>query len=128
MSSIKIYKDKNYDFSDCELSFNESSYIVSINNKVIGYFKLTMYDLKTVLLDYELVKRYQKKGIGNYFYKIIEKYIIDNFDFERIILMIRYDNKASTKIANEHSYFIDSNLIEENELHNFNVYTKTIKH
>lgn len=127
MSSIKIYKDENYDFGDCDLSFDKNSYIVSINNKIIGYFRLSVYDSKTVLLDYELIKKYQKKGIGNYFYKIIEKYIINNFDFERIILMIRFDNKASTKIADEHSYFIDYSLTEENEMHNFNAYVKSIK-
>ncbi len=128
MCSIKIYKDKNYDFSDCELSFDQNSYIVSINNKVIGYFRLSIYNLKTVLLDYELVKKYQKIGIGNYFYGIIEKYIIDNYDFEKIILMIKYDNISSIKIADENSYFIDYNLTEENEMHNSNVYMKTIKH
>ena len=55
------------------------------------------------------------------------KNIINNYDFERIILMIRYDNKASTKIADEHSYFIDYSLIEETEMNNFNAYVKSIK-
>lgn len=59
--------------------------------------------------------------------KNMEKYIINNSEFERIILMIRYDNKASTKIADEHSYFIDYNLMEETEMHNFNAYVKSIK-
>lgn len=127
MSSVKIYKDKNYDFSECDLAFNENSYIVSVGNKIIGYFRLTTYDNETVLLDYELVKKYQNRGIGNYFYRLIERYIIDNYDFEKVCLIIRYDSSASLKIAKKHSYLIDNVINEENEMHNYSVYVKSIK-
>lgn len=127
MSSVKIYKDKNYDFNECDLAFNENSYIVSVGNKIIGYFRLTTYDNETVLLDYELVKKYQNRGIGNYFYRLIERYIIDNYDFKKVCLIIKYDNSASLKIAKKHSYLIDNVVNEENEMHNYSAYVKSIK-
>ena len=46
MSSIKIYKDENYDFSDCELSFDKNSYIVSF---FIYFIKSTKKALSKIL-------------------------------------------------------------------------------
>lgn len=128
MSSLNIYKDENCKKTkDCDLYFDKDSYIVAIESNILGFFSLTEYNKKTVLVNYELLKKYRNMGIGNDFYKIIEKYIIDNYDYERIVLVISYDNCKSINIAISHNYTLDNEFDELNEVRNHKVYAKSIE-
>ena len=127
MSSLKIYQDDNCTlFKKCDLFFDKNSYIVATENNILGFFNLMTYDKKTVLIDYELLKEYRNKGIGNDFYKMIEQYVIENFEYEKIILVIAYNNCRSTSIAIHHNYSLDNDFDEQNEAHNHKIYIKRI--
>lgn len=128
MSSLNIYKDENCKkFNDCDLYFDKNSYIVSIESDILGFFNLTEYDKKTVLVDYELLKKHRDLGIGSEFYKIIEQYIMENFSYEKIVLAISYDNCKSINIAINHNYILDNEFDENNEVRNHKIYVKKIK-
>lgn len=127
MSSLKIYQDDNCRlFKDCDLCFNQNSYIVSIESNILGFFKLIEYDKNTVLINYELLKKHRNMGIGSDFLKIIENYVIENFDYEKIVLAIAYDNCKSMNIAIQQDYILDNDFDEQNELHNHKIYIKKI--
>lgn len=128
MSSLKIYQDENCKkFKDCDLFFDKNSYIVSIESNILGFFNFMTYDKKTVLINYELLKKHRNIGMGRDFYKIIEKYIIDNYDYERIVLVISYDNYKSINIAINHNYILDNEFDELNEVRNHKIYVKTFE-
>jgi len=127
MSSLRIYQDENCKkFKDCDLCFNKNSYIVSIESNILGFFKLIEYDKNTVLINYELLKKHRNMGIGSDFLKIIENYVIENFEYEKIVLAIAYDNFRSLNIAIQQDYILDNDFDEQNELHNHNIYVKRI--
>ena len=128
MSSLKIYKDENCRlFKDCDLCFNKNSYIVAIESNILGFFDLIEYDEKTVLISYELLKKHRNLGIGRGFFKIIEKYVIENFGYEKIVLAIACDNCKSLNIAILQDYILDTDFDESNELHNHKIYVKRIE-
>ena len=126
LNNIKIYKDKNCDlFKNSEIYFSDNSYIVSMNNNIIGHFNVTKLG-NNLLLDYELLQQYRNIGLGNYFFQTIEEYVSNNFEFDKIILMIKYDNKKSNNIAIKNKFAIDLDLAEQmdGEMKMYNPYSK----
>lgn len=110
----KIYNNNGVKLEDTNIGFNENSYIVEINQKIIGYFNINYFG-DDISFDYEILKEFQNKGIGNQFFKVIENWIIQNLEFKRILLLVRYDNEKSKKIVNQNDYFIDYNELEKIE-------------
>ncbi len=126
LDNMKIYRDENCNlFKNSEIYFNKDSYIVSMNNNIIGHFNITKVE-NNLLLDYELLKQYRNIGLGNYFFQTIEKYVSSNFEYEKIILIIKYDNKKSKSIALENNFSIDLDLIKKTkeEMSMYNPYSK----
>ncbi len=128
MDNLRIYHDENCNlFKNSEIYFNKDSYIVSLNSKIVGHFNVTKLG-NDLLLDYELLKEYRNIGLGDYFFKIIEKYVVNNFEFNKIILMIKYDNEKSKNIAAKNDYKIDYEFISENDIYGemtmYNPYSK----
>lgn len=110
---IEVFQNKNCNlFKDTVINYNENSYIVSIDGNIIGHFNVILID-DTYSIEYELLKEFRGIGLSNYFLHIIEKYVIDNFDTNRILLMIKYNNSASLKLAQENGYHVDYDLYEE---------------
>ena len=135
MDNIKIFQDPDCDlFNDTVIRFNKDSYIVSLNNVVIGHFNL-LFDMlgikNSISIEYELLKKFRNKGLGNDFYKIIENYVINNLKYNQIILFIKYDNNNSINIALKNNYKIDymyTELMEKcGEMTLFNPFVKVKK-
>lgn len=110
----KIYKNNGVKLKDTNIGFNDNSYIVEINHKIIGYFNINYFG-DDISFDYELLKEFRNKGIGNNFFRIIEKWIIANLDFNRILLLVKYDNEKSKNIVIQNDYYIDYNELENME-------------
>lgn len=106
-----IFKDASCKLlKNTEIDFNKDSYIVSINDNIIGHFNLKpgIFNNKiSISLEYELLKEYRGRGIGNYFLEIIENYVKNNFDMNEIILLIKYDNELSKLVAIKNGYSIN---------------------
>lgn len=115
MDNINIYKDPNCDlFKESEIYFNKDSYIVSMNENVIGHFNL-IYNLlgkNMVSIDYELLEQYRGKKMGNLLFGIIESYVIENTEVDNIVLLIKSDNIKSKTIAENYDYSFDYGLSE----------------
>ena len=129
MDNIRIYHDKNCDlFKNSEILFNEKSYIVSVDSMIIGHFNLNQIN-DYIAIDLELLKDFQKKGHGGFFLYIIESYINNHFDFDKYLLLIRYDNKRSKYLAERNGYKIDYSFQEKNdgEMTMYNPYYKVKK-
>lgn len=133
MEKINIFKDPNCLLKSDKVCFNKDSYIVSLNKTIIGYFNLSFnfIGLKdAIFIDYELLENFRNKGLGNYFYKIIEDYAIDNFEFEEIVLLIHYKNESSKKIANKNGFQVNYDYCEiiqnSGEIRGYSPFTKTI--
>ena len=129
MEKIKIYKDENCDlFKNSQLCFTKNSYIVSINDNIIGFFNAHIRQ-NDMMIDYELLEQYRGKGLGNYFLSIIEDYLSSNFEFDRFLLIIKYDNEKSKKVALKNNYNLDYTMSEEmsidGEMNMYAPYTKT---
>ena len=125
---IKVFKDGNCElFKKTEINFNKNSYIVSIDDKIIGHFN-AMFRSDGVLIDYELLKEYRGLGLGNYFLSIIEEYLSNNFEFDKFLLIIKYDNELSQKVALYNGYTIDYDMAEkmsiDGEMTMFSPYVK----
>ena len=113
MESIKIFQDSIHDLiKKADISFTNDSYIVSINDKIIGFFNAHIRQ-NDMMIDYELLEEYRGIGLGNYFLSIIEDYLSTNFEFDRFLLIIRYDNEKSKKVALKNNYSIDYDISEE---------------
>lgn len=131
MENINIYKNPTCElFNNSSIVFNKNSYIVSLNNKIIGHFNLLIRQNK-ILIEYELLEQYRGLGLGNDFYQIIEQYVENNFDYDEIVLLIRYDNDRSIKIATKNNYKINYTYVEEmatyGEMTMFNPFVKVKK-
>lgn len=120
---INIYNTDRIKFVDTEIGFNNNSYIVEKDNSILGHFNVIQRE-NMVILDYELVKQYRNKGLGNNFLKVIENYLYENFDFEKIFLFIKYDNEKSRKIAIKNNYEISDDLDVASEMSMFDLYSK----
>lgn len=134
MNQVSIYHDPNCNlFKDSIIGFSKDSYIVSLNNQIIGHFNLIFdtFDENSILINYELLRDFRGLGIGNSFYQIIENYIKQNFDFSQLVLLIHYTNIKSMKVAIKNDYQIDFDYLEEmernGELNNYNPYVKRKK-
>lgn len=134
MNQVSIYHDPNCNlFKDSLIGFSKDSYIVSLNNQIIGHFNLIFdtFDENSILINYELLRDFRGLGIGNSFYQIIENYIKQNFDFSQLVLLIHYTNIKSMKVAIKNDYQIDFDYLEEmernGELNNYNPYVKRKK-
>ena len=85
MNQVSIYHDPNCNlFKDSIIGFSKDSYIVSLNNQIIGHFNLIFdtFDENSILINYELLRDFRGLGIGNSFYQIITTL------FSRLILII----------------------------------------
>ena len=134
MNQVSIYHDPNCNlFKDSLIGFSKDSYIVSLNNQIIGHFNLIFdtFDENSILINYELLRDFRGLGIGNSYYQIIENYIKQNFDFSQLVLLIHYTNIKSMKVAIKNDYHIDFDYLEEmernGELNNYNPYVKRKK-
>jgi RimJ/RimL family protein N-acetyltransferase len=128
MNQVNIYHDSNCDlFKDSLIGFSNDSYIVSLNDQIIGHFNL-IFKNEAIIINYELLREFRGMGIGNDFYQIIENYVKQNFEFKELMLLVHFTNIKSMKIALKNEYQIDYNYLEEmnynGELTNYNPYVK----
>jgi len=84
----------------------EYVYIILYQSKFIGYIRLTKQ--KTNSLDKNEIsiafsKKFQKKGIGTYVYKIFEN-CIKQFDISRIIATTHVNNEAGQKFFEKNNF------------------------
>ena len=123
---IRIYNDEITE--DTYITKSDNTYIVEEDSKIIGYFNLTFLDNK-VILDYELVKSLRNNHLGSHLLNVIEDYITDSYDVDEIILLIKYDNEKSMKIAKKNNYIIDYIFLEnmDGEMNSFKPYVKIFK-
>ena len=123
---IRIYNDEITE--DTYITKSDNTYIVQEDNKIIGYFNLTFLDNK-VILDYELVKSLRNNHLGSHLLNVIEDYITDSYDVDEIILLIKFDNEKSMKIAKKNNYIIDYIFLEnmDGEMNSFKPYVKIFK-
>lgn len=116
--------------NNCYVVFKDNSYHVILNEKNIGHFNLTFVENR-ILIDYELLEQYRGVGLGTTFYQMIEKYVEANFEYKELILMIRYDNDRSIKIATKNNYKINYDYVEkmaaDGEMTMFNPFVKVKK-
>lgn len=134
MNQVSIYHDPNCNlFKDSLIGSSKDSYIVSLNNQIIGHFNLIFntFDKNSIIINYELLRSFRGIGIGNSFYQIIENYIKQNFEVNQLILLVHFTNIKSMKIAIKNDYKIDFDYLEEmernGELNNYNPYVKRKK-
>lgn len=107
----KIYKNNGVKIEKTSIVLNENSYLVELNGNIIGYFNVNQFS-DAVSFDYELIEKYRNAGLGNEFFKLVENWVINNFDTKKILLLVRYDNDVSKHIICNNGYFIDYNELE----------------
>lgn len=108
-----IFQDEKCNlFKNAIFNFNKDSYIVSLDGNIIGHFNIIRLG-DDISLEYELLPKYQNRRLGNLFLKGIEEYINNNFDFNKLLLLIKYDNKKSINVAINNGYQVDYSLTEK---------------
>lgn len=112
----KIYKNNGVKLNGTSIVFNKNSYLVEINNQIIGYFNVNCFD-DAISFDYELLEEFQNNGLGNKFFQMIEHWIVENFSFQKILLLVKYDNEKSKSIVSKNDYNIDYNELEKMEMY-----------
>ena len=126
---VEVFQDKDCNlFKDVVIHYNEDSYIVAIDGKIIGHFNVLIIN-DTYSIEYELLKEFRGIGLGGKFLSIIENFVQDKFNVDEILLMIKYDNLKSIKLAKKNNYSIDYSLYEEiiKEDSSYVPYTKRIE-
>ena len=109
----KVFQDDNCSlFKDAIINYDKNSYIVSIDDKIIGHFNIVIIN-GIYSIEYELLKEYRGLGLGTTFLNIIEDFVYKKFNIDRILLMIKYDNLASINLAKKNGYSVDYDLYEE---------------
>jgi hypothetical protein len=135
MENIYIFQDPNCClFKDTIINFNKNSYIVSLNGTIIGHFNLMSHFLNLedcIAVEYELLPNFRNHKFGNTFYQIIETFISTNFDYNQLVLFIKYDNISSKHIALKQGFTINfeyAELMNQNgEMTNYSPFTKVLK-
>ena len=111
MSDFIIYKNSSCCLlGETMFKFDEDSYIVSYDDRIVGYFNLGSGIFSrdnSVSLEYELLPKYRGKGLGNLFLETVEDYVRNEEDIDEIDLLIYYDNERSKKIAVFNNYKIN---------------------
>lgn len=126
-----ICRDKECEeFKDCVIRFDENSYVVKKDDIIVGHFNLVPIN-DYISIEYEVLPKYRMQGIGTSMINFIEKYLTDILGYDRILLLIKYDNEGSLKIAKKSDYKVDCELSEEialtGEMTNYIPYVKKLK-
>lgn len=103
---IELGKLINNDFDKLnnisELISNDNIFGYYLDNKLVGFIVISkcyeVIDILYVVVD----KLYRNKGIGS---KLME-YIINTFDYERIMLEVRCDNVYAIKLYKKYNFKI----------------------
>ena len=107
-----------------------NKYFIVLNDNIIGYFSFFLRD-NYMVIDCEIFDEYQNKGYGTIALSEFEEFIGNKYEFDKFLLIIRYDNERSKKVALKNNYKIDYLLIEEmdeyGELTMHSPYVKTKK-
>ena len=123
---IKLYQGYNK-ILKCNICINkDTTHTYEIDDEIIGYFNLTPM-LGCINIDYEILEKFRNRGMGNFFLENISHYASIKYkEFEKLLLLIEYNNIKSRKIALKNGYTEDYFLLSDmdNELSNKNVYTK----
>ena len=137
-NQIRITKGLDFEFDLNQFQskyvyFDEkNSYIVSQCDVIYGFYNVKKIENDNlVLIEYALLKMFRGNHFGQTFLnKIIDIVSKENKNIEKIVLMIRYDNIISKKIAEKEEFKIDINLMEqlEDEITNFIPYSKNNKY
>lgn len=134
MKNVRILQDFNYQLQTTDIVFNKDSYIVLVDNIVIGHFNLlfNIFGVKDkVSIDYELLESFRNKKYGFSFYQIIENYVVENFNPDEIILLVKYDNEKSKRIVEKNGFSVNYSYMEKinelGEMSNYITYSKTIE-
>lgn len=125
-----IYKDGKCPlFKNSEIRFDNDSYIFKMNDNIIGHFNLI--ELKDFLsVEYEVLEKYRNQGYGTLMLGVIEEYVANKYDVDSLLLLIKYDNEYSLKIAKKRGYNRNYELSEEinetGEMTNYIPYVKML--
>ena len=123
---IKIYQGCNKILNGKIYFDKEKTHIYEVDGAIAGYFNLTPM-LNSINIDYELLEEFREIGMGNKFLEYISEYTGKKYsEYEKILLLIEYNNIKSKKIALKNGYEEDFFLFENDdcELHNTHVFTK----
>ena len=108
----------------------KNKYLIVMDNEIIGYFSFFLRE-DCIVIDCEIFEQYQNKGYGTIALSEFEDFLGNLYEFDKYLLIIRYDNERSKKVALKSGYQIDYMLAEEmdedGELTMYSPYVKVKK-
>lgn len=135
---IRINKglDIEFDLSEFESKFvyfdKNNSYILYLNEAIIGFYNIVKVDCDNIItIEYALLKSFRNMHLGQMFLDtIVDIASKQNKDTEKIVLMIRYDNDSSKRVASKDNFSIDIDLMERlcDEIPDYIPYSKSNKY
>lgn len=135
---IRINKglDKDFDLDQFQSEFVyfdvNNSNVVYYNSIIFGFYNVKKIECDNLItIEYALVKRFRGYNIGQEFLHIIvNKVLKENSEYEKVVLMIKYSNTASKKVAQKEQFSIDIDLMERlsEEISDYVPYSKRNKY
>lgn len=133
-SKIKVIRGLNIDFPLSEFQseyvcFDKNrSNIVWLDEAILGFYNVVEIESENAItVEYALLKSFRNLHIGKDLLNLIVELVSRDYpNAEKIILMIKYDNKASEAVAKKANFKLDINLMERlsEELPNYYPYCK----
>lgn len=85
----------------------DSAYLVSINQKIVGYVFVSDIQKYKVYVEYSVLNEYRNKGFGKLILSELTDYLLENYQIREIALDIDVSNIPSINLAESVGYYME---------------------
>lgn len=127
---IKMRNDKNiYEHVNSILFVNFNTYIITKDSQFIGLVKIHREVIDNYSIEIAILNKYTNQGIGKEVIEKIVEHIKQNYNYHKILMRTKYENKRCEKLAYSCGFNIDYDEIEMSmaEGSSYNIYSITNK-